>query len=171
VIRTHNPSVRASEGSSCLTPRGCRDRQVLKHYAIKIYGGSGGIAPTFLTSALDGGEWSASNSYRFASGERALSTHSIGGWVGPRTGLGGMEKRKIWQFRKSNLNRQARSLSLYRLSYNYFPYFRTARWCSVRNRDPLLTTKRRTSAADGKQGVITGAYACLHSRGMAIKIN
>jgi hypothetical protein len=40
--------------------------------------GSGGIAPPFLTSALDGGEWSASRPGRFTSGEIAADTH----WVG-----------------------------------------------------------------------------------------
>jgi hypothetical protein len=44
--------------------------------------GSGGIAPPFLTSALDGGEWSASRPYRFTPGERAPGTHWIGGWLG-----------------------------------------------------------------------------------------
>jgi hypothetical protein len=44
---------------------------------------SGGIAPPFLTSALDEGEWSASRSCRFTPGERALGTHYIGGWVDP----------------------------------------------------------------------------------------
>jgi hypothetical protein len=36
-----------------------------------------------LTSALDGGEWSASRSGRFTPRERAPGTHWIGGWVGP----------------------------------------------------------------------------------------
>jgi hypothetical protein len=31
--------------------------------------GSGGIAPPFLTSALDGGEWSASRADRFTPGK------------------------------------------------------------------------------------------------------
>jgi hypothetical protein len=31
-----------------------------EHHAMKAYWGSGGIAPRTLTSALDGGEWSAS---------------------------------------------------------------------------------------------------------------
>jgi hypothetical protein len=30
-----------------------------KHHLVKIYGGSGDIAPPFLTLTLDGGEWSA----------------------------------------------------------------------------------------------------------------
>jgi len=41
----------------------------------------------FLTSALDGGEWLASRSGRFTSGERTFGTHWVGGWVGPRAGL------------------------------------------------------------------------------------
>jgi hypothetical protein len=41
-----------------------------------------------LTSALDGGEWSASRPGRFTPRERALGTHWIGGWVGPRAVLG-----------------------------------------------------------------------------------
>jgi hypothetical protein len=45
--------------------------------------GSGSIAPLFLTSALDGGEWSASCPCRFTRMERATDTHWIGGWVGP----------------------------------------------------------------------------------------
>jgi hypothetical protein len=31
----------------------------------------------------------------YSSGEKASSTHWIGGWVGPRTGLDAMGKRKI----------------------------------------------------------------------------
>jgi hypothetical protein len=48
-----------------------------------------------LTSALDGGEWSASRSGRFTPRERAPSTHRIGGWVGPRAVLDAVVKRKI----------------------------------------------------------------------------
>jgi len=40
-----------------------------------------------LTSALDGGEWSASRPGRFALRERAPGTPCIGGWVGPRAVL------------------------------------------------------------------------------------
>jgi hypothetical protein len=52
---------------------------------------SGGIASPFLTSALDGGEWSASSTGGFNNGERAPGTHWIGGWVGPRAGLDAVE--------------------------------------------------------------------------------
>jgi hypothetical protein len=37
-----------------------------------------------LTSALDGGEWSASRAGRFTPWQRVPGTHWIGGWVGPR---------------------------------------------------------------------------------------
>jgi hypothetical protein len=45
--------------------------------------GSGGIAPPFLISALDGGEWSASRPCRFT----PALPRRIGGWVGPRVGV------------------------------------------------------------------------------------
>jgi hypothetical protein len=45
-----------------------------------------------LTSALDGGEWSASRPGRFTPRERAPRTHWTGGWMGPRAVL---VKRKI----------------------------------------------------------------------------
>jgi hypothetical protein len=48
-----------------------------------------------LTSALDGGEWSASCSGSFTPRERASGIHWIGGWVGPRAVLDAMLKRKI----------------------------------------------------------------------------
>jgi hypothetical protein len=53
--------------------------------------GSGGITPLFLTSVLDGGEWSASHACRFTPGEIAPGTHWVEGWVGPRAGLDAME--------------------------------------------------------------------------------
>jgi hypothetical protein len=45
------------------------------------------MAPTFLTSALDGGECSASRPGGFTPGEVVPGTHCIGGWVGPGVGL------------------------------------------------------------------------------------
>jgi hypothetical protein len=60
------------------------------------------IAPPFLISALDGGEWSASRPCRFIPGERALGTHWIGGWVGLSAGLDAVEERKILHCRESN---------------------------------------------------------------------
>jgi hypothetical protein len=48
-----------------------------------------------LTSALVGGEWSASRTDRFTSRERAPVTHWIGGWVGPIAVLDAVVKRII----------------------------------------------------------------------------
>jgi hypothetical protein len=48
-----------------------------------------------LTSALDGGEWSASCPGPFTSKERAPGTHWVGCWVGPRAVLDAVVKRKI----------------------------------------------------------------------------
>jgi len=50
-------------------------------------GGMGYSSNNSLTSALDGGEWLASRPRRFNRRERALGTHWIGGWVGPRAVL------------------------------------------------------------------------------------
>jgi hypothetical protein len=68
-----------------------------------VIGQSGGIAPPLLTSALGGGEFSASHPYRFTSEETAPGTHCIGGWVGPSADLDVMEKKKIsWPYREWN---------------------------------------------------------------------
>jgi hypothetical protein len=48
-----------------------------------------------LTSALDGGELSASRPGRFTPRERAAGSHWIGGWADPRAGLDTVVKRKI----------------------------------------------------------------------------
>jgi hypothetical protein len=71
---------------------------LVKHNATKTYWGSGGIAPRILTSALEGGEWSASRRGRFTPRKRAPGTHWIGGWVDT------LVKRKIPSpCRQSNL--------------------------------------------------------------------
>jgi hypothetical protein len=51
---------------------------------------------TFYTSALNGNEWLTASAGRFIppTGERALGTHCIGSWVGPRAGLEALEKKK-----------------------------------------------------------------------------
>jgi hypothetical protein len=59
--------------------------------------------------ALVGGEWSASRPGCFTLGERAPGTHWIGGWVGPRAGLGDMEKRKFFILRGLKLRPLGRS--------------------------------------------------------------
>jgi hypothetical protein len=87
---------------------------------MKAYGGVDIQIHVFLTSALVGGEWSASRPSRFTPGEGARGTHWIGGWVGPRAGLDDVEKRKfltIPGLELRPLGRPARSQSLYQLRY------------------------------------------------------
>jgi len=48
-----------------------------------------------LTSALDGGEWSASCPRHFSPRERAPGTHWTGGYISPRADLNMVVKRKI----------------------------------------------------------------------------
>jgi hypothetical protein len=48
------------------------------HLDMKIYGGSGVVASPISTSALDGGEWSASRPGRFISGNMGFGTHCTG---------------------------------------------------------------------------------------------
>jgi hypothetical protein len=55
------------------------------------------------------------------SGEKAPGTRSIRGWVGPGVGLEDVEKLKFFTLpglELRPLSRQARSQSLYRLSYS-----------------------------------------------------
>jgi hypothetical protein len=74
-----------------------------------------------LTSALYGGEWSASRPGRFTLREGAPGTHWIGDWVGPGAVLDAAVKRKIPNpppgIESWNPNRPGRSPALYRLSY------------------------------------------------------
>jgi hypothetical protein len=89
---------------------------LIKHYAMKAYGGVDVWIHIFLTSALAGGEWSASFPCRFTLGERAPGTHRIGGWVGPSTGLEDLEKTKFLTLLGPELHPlgcAARSQSLY----------------------------------------------------------
>jgi hypothetical protein len=84
--------------------------------------------PVFLTSAVVGGEWSASHPCRFTPGQRAPGNYWIWGWVGPRTSLDDVKWRQILflpelEFRP--LCCPARSQSLYRPLY---PGSRMGRW-------------------------------------------
>jgi hypothetical protein len=55
----------------------------LDQYPMKAYWGVRVYIHDFLTSALVGGEWSTSRLGRFTPGERAPSSHWIGGWWAP----------------------------------------------------------------------------------------
>jgi hypothetical protein len=74
---------------------------------------------SFLTSALDRGEWSASCPGRaLLPGERTTGIHWTGGWVGPRAGLdAGARRKTLCLCRVSNPGRPVRRQSLYCLSY------------------------------------------------------
>jgi hypothetical protein len=67
-----------------------------------------------MTSALDGGGWSASGPGHVYPGERP-GTHCTGGWVGPRAGLDGCGKSR--PHRDSIPDRPACTESLQRLRY------------------------------------------------------
>jgi hypothetical protein len=82
---------------------------------MKACGGVDVCLHVFLTSELVGGEWSASFPGCFI-----LGTHWIGGWVGPRTDLDEVERRKLLPLpglELRPLHRPACSQSLYRLRY------------------------------------------------------
>jgi hypothetical protein len=81
---------------------------------MKAYWGVEVNPHSFLASAHDGGEWSASRSSRFIPRERALVSYWIGGCVEPRGSLDAVLKRKIPStYRDSNPDHPARSPELY----------------------------------------------------------
>jgi hypothetical protein len=101
----------------------CIKSKAVPLHAMEAHGGERRYSSySFLTSALDGGEWSASHPGRsLPPGERTPGTHWIGGWVFPRAGLDAEARRKILcPCRGSNLDRPARSQTLYWLSYRSF---------------------------------------------------
>jgi hypothetical protein len=79
---------------------------------MKTYGMSGWIAPSFLTSALDGGEWPASLSGRFTPKEITPGTHLMRRFVGSR-----IQEKNLAPCRDLNPGRPARNPSPYWLSY------------------------------------------------------
>jgi hypothetical protein len=85
---------------------------------MKAYGEKDVYIYIFLTSALVGGEWSASRPGRFTPRERAPRTHWTGGWVDSRAGLDDLEKRKFLTLpglKLRPLSCRAHSQSVYRL--------------------------------------------------------
>jgi hypothetical protein len=85
---------------------------------MKVYGG----VDVFLTSELTGGEWATSRSDRFTLEEKAPGTHWVGGWVGSRTSLDDVEKRKILpllELQLRTLGRPARILFISRHWYMF----------------------------------------------------
>jgi hypothetical protein len=87
-----------------------------EHYVMKIKQRSGGTAQPFLTSALDRGEWSASRTGCFTSGETFPGTTGYE----PRRAQGTLWtlwRNEILLFWEFNSYFPARSSPLYRLSY------------------------------------------------------
>jgi hypothetical protein len=60
-----------------------------------MYGDVDAQIHIFFIPALVGGEWSASCLGHFTIVDGAPDTHWIGGWVGPRTDLDDVKRRKI----------------------------------------------------------------------------
>jgi hypothetical protein len=110
--------------------------------------GSGAVVPPYLSSAFDGGEWSASRPSRCTPVERACGSQCIGGWVVLRDTVDAVEKRKIlFPCRESNPARSFRNLSLYRLSYLGCAYERGTKFHTF-----------LTSTRDG--GELSGSHLC-----------
>jgi hypothetical protein len=84
----------ANHPSCCITYLMLSSLCLMKH---EVVSGSGSIAPQLFILALDGDELSASRTFCFTPGDTTPSTHCIGGWVGPRSGLDATEKRKFFE--------------------------------------------------------------------------
>jgi hypothetical protein len=73
---------------------------------MKTYKGSRCIDPRFLDTRISWRLVVNFTARALYSRERAPGTHWIGGWVGPRTGLDDMEKKRV-PYRDSNFDTSA----------------------------------------------------------------
>jgi hypothetical protein len=89
------PDIIRRHCSICIGLLQRRNFTLTKHHAMKAYWGWMYSYTHSLTSALDGGEWSASRPGRFTPRERSPGTDWIGSWVGPRAVLDAVVKGKI----------------------------------------------------------------------------
>jgi hypothetical protein len=94
------------------------------------------ISTHSLTSALDGGEWSASRPGRFTPRERTSGTPWIGGWVGLKAVLDTVVKRKIPSPRRES---NSRTTMVQPIAQRYTDWAITAHTTDV---FPLLFQKR-----------------------------
>jgi hypothetical protein len=105
--------------------------------------GSGGIAPPFLNSALDGGEWSASRTACFTLGEKSPQNPLDRRLGRPQRRPRGRGKEKIsCPYQESNLARPAYSTSVILISIAAFKYIRRIVTDKLHNRIKQ-TGKRR----------------------------
>jgi hypothetical protein len=65
-----------------------------KHHAVRMYWGVEVYLHEFLTSALDGGEWSGSPSGRFTLGVKVPCNHWVGCWLCLRVAPDAVAKRR-----------------------------------------------------------------------------
>jgi hypothetical protein len=65
------------------------------HHAMKIYGGVEIQVHASIILSLNGGQWTALFPGHFAPWGRALGAHWIGGWIGFKSYLDAVEKRKV----------------------------------------------------------------------------
>jgi hypothetical protein len=65
-----------------------------KRHSVKTYWGWSYSTTHSLTSALEGGEWSASRSGRFTPAKEPPHTHWMGDWVGPSSRLEAVWRRE-----------------------------------------------------------------------------
>jgi hypothetical protein len=86
--------------------------RLTKHHAMNTYWGSGDRLHAFLTSAVDGGEWSVSRFGRLApEKEHPVSIGYERGWAPEPAGMNGMARRKNHSpCQESNIGLPARSL-------------------------------------------------------------
>jgi hypothetical protein len=96
---TPEHSLARHQGSHLILTRGKQASKATRQGG--AWGERGYTSYSILTSALDGGEWTASRP-----GARTPGTHCTGGWVGPRAGLDTEVRGKILcPCRGSNLDR------------------------------------------------------------------
>jgi hypothetical protein len=80
---SHEPSHPIKAGNFLII-EGVGDNSFSRRIIHSISGGVG-----------SGGEWPVPHTGQFTCGERPSGSHCIGGYVGPKTGLDALEKRKI----------------------------------------------------------------------------
>jgi hypothetical protein len=79
---------------------------------------------SFLTSALDGGEWSASRPDHFTPGERVPGTHWTGVWVGLRASVDAKVNKSFLPLPVT----ETRSSSLYSVTMAYWLSYSGSKW-------------------------------------------